>query len=56
MSSAYRSWVEALSVLRRIGPDVERLATRYPLRSWQTAFSDVADRRVVKAMLEPEQG
>jgi len=56
MSSAYRSWVEALSVLRRIGPDVERLATRYPLRSWRTAFSDVADRRVVKAMLEPEQG
>jgi L-iditol 2-dehydrogenase len=53
MSSAYRSWVEALSVLRRIGPEAERLATRYRLEDWQTAFSDVAERRVVKAMLEP---
>lgn len=53
MSSAYRSWVEALSVLRRIGPEAERLAARYPLGAWQRAFDDVAERRVVKAMLEP---
>jgi len=53
LSSAYPTWNHALHLLRSIGPDVERLATDFPLARWSDAFEAVATHRVIKALLWP---
>jgi hypothetical protein len=53
LSSAYPTWNHALHLLRSIGPDVERLATDFPLPRWSDAFEAVATEQVIKALLWP---
>ena len=53
LSSAYRTWDHALHLLRTIGPQVERLATDFPLVRWSDAFEAVANEQVIKALLWP---
>jgi L-iditol 2-dehydrogenase len=53
LSSAYPTWDHALHLLRSIGPQVESLATDFPLSRWADAFEAVATRQVVKALLWP---
>jgi threonine dehydrogenase-like Zn-dependent dehydrogenase len=53
LSSAYPTWDHALHLLRTIGPQVERLATDFPLPQWSEAFEAVATERVIKALLWP---
>jgi L-iditol 2-dehydrogenase len=53
LSSAYPTWDHALHLLRTIGPQVERLATDFPLSRWSEAIEAVATEQVIKALLWP---
>jgi L-iditol 2-dehydrogenase len=54
LSSSWSSWDAALALLARGAFDPTPLATVYPLARWQDAFRALADRTVVKALLDPQ--
>lgn len=54
MSSAPSAWDRALAALAGGAVDAEALTTAYRLLDWEQAFEDLADRRVVKALLCPD--
>ena len=53
MSSSYEAWEPALSILTRVAGDAATLPTRFPLSDWRNAFQAVADRSLVKAVIDP---
>lgn len=55
-SSAYEDWRGALSLMRRDLIRPEKMVTVFALDDWAEAFDAVAGRRVVKALLQPEDG
>ena len=56
LSSSYSSWDGALALLARGAVDPAPLATVFPLDDWRAAFDAIADRSVVKALLDPRPG
>jgi len=52
LSSSWSSWDAALALMDRGAVDPTPLATVYPLREWQRAFSDFSSRAVVKALVD----
>ncbi|HJU00849.1 MAG TPA: zinc-binding dehydrogenase, partial [Actinomycetes bacterium] len=56
LSSSYASWDGALALLARGAVDPAPLATVFPLDDWRAAFDAIADRSVVKALLDPRPG
>lgn len=52
LSSSWSSWDAALALMERGAVDPTPLATVYPLREWQRAFSDFSSRDVVKALID----
>jgi L-iditol 2-dehydrogenase len=55
LSSSWSSWDAALALMARGALDPAPLATVYPLPRWQDAFGALADRTVVKALLDPRE-
>ena len=55
MSSSYEAWEPALSILTRVAADAATLPTRFPLSDWRAAFRAVADRSLVKAVIDPTE-
>ena len=55
MSSSYAAWEPALTILTRVATDAATLPTYFPLTDWEAAFRAVADRTVVKAVIDPTQ-
>ena len=53
MSSSYAAWEPALTILTLVASDAATLPTYYPLSDWEAAFRAVADRTVVKAVIDP---
>ena len=53
MSSSYEAWEPALTILTLVASDAATLPTYYPLADWEAAFRAVADRTVVKAVIDP---
>lgn len=53
MSSEYSAWDRALALLETGAVDPRPLVRGYPLAEWERAFTDLADRSVVKAVLLP---
>jgi L-iditol 2-dehydrogenase len=56
LSSSYTSWDGALALLAAGAVDPAPLATVFPLDDWRAAFAAIADRSVVKALLDPRSG
>jgi threonine dehydrogenase-like Zn-dependent dehydrogenase len=56
LSSSYTSWDGALALLATGAVDPAPLATVFPLDDWRAAFAAIADRSVVKALLDPRSG
>ncbi len=56
LSSSWSSWDGALALMARGTVDPSPLATVFPLSRWQSAFDALAERRVVKALLDPRRG
>ena len=55
MSSNGTAWDPAIMILERT-PELEAMATVFPLEEWEAAFAAVADRTVIKALLDPVVG
>jgi L-iditol 2-dehydrogenase len=55
LSSSWSSWDAALALMAGGTLDPAPLATVHPLARWQDAFGAVADRSVVKALLDPHE-
>lgn len=53
MSSEYTTWDRALALMTAGAIDPAAITTVYPLDDYQRAFADLAQRRVVKALLTP---
>jgi L-iditol 2-dehydrogenase len=53
MSSNGTAWDPALAILAQTGAALEPMTTVFPLVSWEVAFRAVADRTVIKALLDP---
>jgi L-iditol 2-dehydrogenase len=53
LSSSWSSWDAALALMARGALDPTPLATVFPLAEWRSAFDALAERRVVKALLDP---
>jgi L-iditol 2-dehydrogenase len=53
LSSSWSSWDAALALMASGAVDPAPLATAFPLERWQDAFAALADRTVVKALIEP---
>jgi L-iditol 2-dehydrogenase len=53
LSSSFTSWDGALALLASGAVDPTPLATVFPLAGWEDAFAAIADRTVVKALLDP---
>jgi L-iditol 2-dehydrogenase len=53
LSSSWSSWDAALALMARGAVDPTPLATTFPLARWEDAFAALAERRVVKALLDP---
>jgi L-iditol 2-dehydrogenase len=53
LSSSWSSWDAALALMARGALDPAPLATVFPLERWQDAFTAVADRTAVKALIDP---
>jgi L-iditol 2-dehydrogenase len=53
LSSSWSSWDAALALMARGALDPTPLATVFPLGDWEAAFTALAERRVVKALLDP---
>jgi L-iditol 2-dehydrogenase len=53
LSSSYTSWDGALALLASGAVDPMPLASVFPLAGWEDAFAAIADRSVVKALLDP---
>jgi threonine dehydrogenase-like Zn-dependent dehydrogenase len=53
LSSSWSSWDAALALMGRGTLDPTPLATVFPLSEWREAFDALAERRVVKALLDP---
>lgn len=56
MSSNGTAWEPALSILARSALQLEAMSTVFPLVGWEAAFAAVADRTVIKALLDPQAG
>ena len=56
LSSSWSSWDGALALMARGALDPAPLATVFPLERWQEAFAALADRSVVKALIDPSPG
>jgi L-iditol 2-dehydrogenase len=52
MSSNYTAWEPAITILAG-APELEGLSTVFPLADWEDAFTAVAERTVIKALLDP---
>ena len=52
MSSNGTAWEPAITILERT-PQLEAMSTVFPLAAWEAAFAAVADRSVIKALLDP---
>ncbi|WP_084963934.1 zinc-dependent alcohol dehydrogenase [Thermoactinospora rubra] len=55
LSSSWSSWDAALALMARGALDPAPLATVFPLGDWQDAFTALAERHVVKALLDPRR-
>ncbi len=53
MSSSGTAWDPAVAILAGTGASLEGMTTVFPLRDWEVAFRAVADRTVIKALLDP---
>jgi L-iditol 2-dehydrogenase len=53
LSSSWSSWDGALALLASGAVDPAPLASVFPLTGWAAAFAAIADRSVVKALLDP---
>lgn len=53
LSSSWSSWDAALALMATGRVDPEPLATVFALSHWSEAFQALADRRVIKALLDP---
>ena len=53
LSSSWSSWDAALALMASGAVDPTPLATVFPLARWEDAFGALAERRVVKALLDP---
>jgi len=56
MSSNYEAWDPALAILNKVAKDAIALPTVMPLTDWRAAFDAVAERTVLKAVLDPNVG
>ncbi len=56
MSSSGSAWDPAISILARSAPGLEAMSTVFPLLAWEAAFAAVADRTVIKALVDPRGG
>ena len=56
MSSSHVAWDPALGILAGSAPGLEPMTTVFPLSAWEAAFAAVADRSVIKALLDPRPG
>ena len=56
MSSSGSAWDPAISILARSAPGLEAMSTVFPLVAWEAAFAAVADRTVIKALVDPRGG
>jgi L-iditol 2-dehydrogenase len=53
MSSSYEAWEPALTILNLVAAHAATLPTYFRLADWEAAFQAVADRTVVKAIIDP---
>ena len=56
MSSSHAAWEPGLGILAGSASGLERMTTVFPLSAWEAAFRAVADRSVIKALLDPRPG
>ncbi len=56
MSSSGSAWDPAISILARSAPGLDAMSTVFPLHDWEAAFAAVADRTVIKALVDPRAG
>jgi L-iditol 2-dehydrogenase len=54
MSSEYSSWDRALAIMASGAYDPAVLTALYSLENWESAFHDVASRKVIKAVISPK--
>lgn len=55
MSSNYTAWDPSIAILDGV-PELEGMSTVFPLAEWEAAFAAVAERTVIKALLDPANG
>ena len=53
MSSSFAAWEPALGILAGATTALEPMTTIFALTDWEAAFAAVADRAVIKALLDP---
>ena len=53
MSSSGTAWDPALAILAGTGASLDAMTTVFPLGDWEAAFAAVAERTVIKALLDP---
>lgn len=56
MSSNATAWDPAIAILTGAPAGLEGMTTVFPLVAWEAAFQAVADRTVIKALLDPNAG
>jgi threonine dehydrogenase-like Zn-dependent dehydrogenase len=55
MSSSGTAWDPALAILAGAGQSLESMTTVFALADWEVAFGAVADRTVIKALIDPQR-